>query len=573
MNESQALAILEELKTCSVLQEAELVYTSADKPVLLSGFTSLSEQQIKLKVLLSIDFPRSLPLIFLEESSEFEGLPHVLPRNLICYQATEGIVMDENQPAEIIRWAIEKAVSVLADGKSGANWGDYADEFEVYWSYISDNSIINLVNSTTTSQEVKLFKNNQISYLATSALDIARYLHLDTEKVNEKFPTVDRATFLVLPVGTVVVPPRADTSFWSTDELKPIVQPALDALSVKQRRQYIRMNTMASGTMVFALPRPSGGVSLFGVSYTRSDGYHPLSERGNQAVLVPVNVLRQEASYILPRGGSKIALSTKRVLLLGCGAVGGHVAHELIRAGIMNLTIVDSDKMSLENTFRHVLGNAYRGHPKASALREELNRKFPYANIVAIDESVEASLKTGTIQLTAFDLIISALGSPTLEIWLNEQLMRIGKTPILFGWVEPLGIGGHALLALPGAPGCFKCLYSSLDPEDRMTNRAAFAGKNQWFGKSLSGCGNLHTPYGSLDASRTANLMVEMAINSLTKKECQSTLRSWKGDATEFQNQGYVLSERFGVSEERLTHNRHSFAASICSICGKQPVH
>ncbi len=569
MDESQASAILDELESGGIFQEVRLTYTSTEKPVLFLITARLGEYPVRLKIYIPTNFPRSLPSIYLEEGHAFAGLPHVMDTNFICYQSSEGLVVDKNQPAKIIQWAIEKTLLVLSDGKTGANQGDYADEFEVYWSYICDQSIINLVNPSTTSQDVKLFKNrdSKVRYLASSVSDLAKYLHLDLAEVYEKFPTVERSTFFVLPQGTVIVPPRGVKQFWSINELKHHVQPALDCLSVKQTRQLIKKNTSANGTMVFALPRPNGGFSLFGVSYVNSGGFHPLSAGANSAILQPVNITRQEATYILPRGGSKTALGPKRVLLLGCGAIGGHIAHELVRAGILQLTLVDSDTMSLENTFRHVLGNAYCGRPKASALREELNRKFPYTTIVALDESVDALIEAGTLRLTGFDLVISALGSPTLEIWLSEQIMIAGKTPALFGWVEPLGIGGHALLAIPGTPGCFTCLYRSADPEDSMVNRAAFAGKNQWFGKSLSGCGHLHTPYGSLDASRTANLVVQLALQALSKKVSRSTLLSWKGDATEFLNQGYVLSERFGVSEELLTNGRHSFASPACSIC------
>ena len=570
MQQHEVEAILSELDANGILQQTTLVPDVAiEDAFVFTGKTVVSGQQTGLVIILPPTFPRNLPLIGLEEGSEYEGLPHVLGDNLVCYHTSEGTILDEEQPAEIIRWAIEKTAHVLADGKDGSNLGDFADEFEVYWGLVSTGSIINLVSSVAKSQELKVFKNNQRSYLAKSIQDVAGYLHLDVDQVVKKFPTVEQATLFVLPEGSRISPPRPKDPFWTASELKRVVQPALDALSVKQQRQYINVNNATRGTMLFALPRPSGGCSLFSVTYDSPEGYHPFSERVSKAKLCPLKVQREEASYILPRGGGQTSLRAKSVLLIGCGSVGGHVAHELIRAGVMNLTAVDSDKMSLDNTFRHVLGNAYLGRPKATALREELHRKFPYIHVIAVDESIEGSVKSGKIRFDGFDLVVSTLGSPTTEIWINQQLK--GKVPGLFGWVEPLGIGGHALLAQPATPGCFKCLYSSDDGEDKLVNRAAFAGKNQWFGKSLSGCGQLHTPYGSLDALRTSTLMVQLALEHLTGKERQSSLVSWRGGAADFLKQGFKLANRFNVSEENLAKTRHSFSTPMCPVCGNLP--
>ena len=49
----------------------------------------------------------------------------------------------------------------------------------------------------------------------------------------------------------------------------------------------------------------------------------------------------------------------KRILIIGCGSIGGHVICELAKAGYEDLTIVDYEKLTEENIFRHVLGMEY----------------------------------------------------------------------------------------------------------------------------------------------------------------------------------------------------------------------
>jgi len=192
MELTQLIELLNLLETEGCLINTKPVTGTGD---LFTGETVVNGTQTRLHFLLPINFPRALPYIYLDKGSEFEGLPHVLPLNLpanlpadlpiewptnfVCYHTSEGIILDENNPTEIIRWAIKKAVNLLEDGISGANHGDYADEFEVYWGYISNKSVINLVSSITKSQEVKVFKNSQKVYLAKSALVVSKYLHFD----------------------------------------------------------------------------------------------------------------------------------------------------------------------------------------------------------------------------------------------------------------------------------------------------------------------------------------------------------------------------------------------------------
>src|SRR5262245_37232324 len=201
-------------------------------------------------------------------------------------------------------------------------------------------------------------------------------------------------------------------------------------------------------------------------------------------------------------------LESKRVLLLGCGSVGGHLAFLLARAGIGALTLVDHDIFTPENTYRHVLGKPFWGKPKALAMKQALTMQLPFIKVRAISETIEAALDQNLIQLNDFDLIVCALGNPTSELALNGRVRRHAGPPIVFTWLEPLGIGGHALLSgHRGEPGCFACLYTRPDGSDGpMHNRAAFGAAGQSYGRSIAGCRNLYTPYGALDAIRTSEL-------------------------------------------------------------------
>jgi tRNA A37 threonylcarbamoyladenosine dehydratase len=68
---------------------------------------------------------------------------------------------------------------------------------------------------------------------------------------------------------------------------------------------------------------------------------------------------RLDPSFLLGRGGGNTGLRQKKVLIVGCGSLGGRIAVELSRTGVSSLTLVDRDMLSPENTYRHVLGRLH----------------------------------------------------------------------------------------------------------------------------------------------------------------------------------------------------------------------
>ena len=91
---------------------------------------------------------------------------------------------------------------------------------------------------------------------------------------------------------------------------------------------------------------------------------------------------------------------------------------------------------------------------------------------------------------------------------------------------------------------------------------------------SLAGCSARHTPYGSLDATRTAELAARLAVRKLTGRESDTPLLSWKGDASDFLAAGFHLTPRYQASEEQLFRNRTLYVAPTCPVCGgSAPIH
>jgi hypothetical protein len=218
-----------------------------------------------------------------------------------------------------------------------------------------------------------------------------------------------------------------------------------------------------------------------------------------------------------------------------------------------------------------VLGQRYGGRSKAEALREELELQLPYVRARSVPKRIEEAIADGDVNWADFDLVAFALGRPTTELLINEQLWRLETRPLSLNcWVEPLGIGGHAIASgTDRARGCLECLYTDTEGDAFVANRASFAAPGQSFGRDTAGCGTLYTPYGSIDAQRTAILAATLAVDALTGKATQNPLRSWRGDSELFEAAGFRLSARFAATDAQLAGHQYEYVNPHCRVCGR----
>ena len=105
------------------------------------------------------------------------------------------------------------------------------------------------------------------------------------------------------------------------------------------------------------------------------------------------------------------SLASKRVILFGVGGVGSWCAESLIRSGIIHLTIVDSDRVSVTNINRQLMATTLTvGQVKVDALKERLLSINPSAQITTI-EKVFNEESADTFDLDSYDYIIDAIDS------------------------------------------------------------------------------------------------------------------------------------------------------------------
>lgn len=153
-------------------------------------------------------------------------------------------------------------------------------------------------------------------------------------------------------------------------------------------------------------------------------------------------------------------LKASRVLICGCGALGGAVADGLTRAGVGFLRIVDRDFVELTNLQRQVLfdeADVASGLPKAICAA---NRLRSINSTIQIEPQV-LDLSAGNILQLAEDvnLIIDGTDNFEARFLINDAALELGRPWIYAGCI---GSHGQVFPIFPDKTACLRCLIGDV---------------------------------------------------------------------------------------------------------------
>jgi tRNA A37 threonylcarbamoyladenosine dehydratase len=121
-------------------------------------------------------------------------------------------------------------------------------------------------------------------------------------------------------------------------------------------------------------------------------------------------------------------LATTRVAVFGIGGVGSWAAEALVRSGIMQVTIVDSDVICATNINRQLQATSHNlGKSKVEELRKRLLDINPQAVIEARHAAYTADT-CETFPLTEYDYVLDAIDSLQNKVLLIERSLDAGVT-------------------------------------------------------------------------------------------------------------------------------------------------
>lgn len=566
----------------------------------ISGRADVLGREIYVRVGVPQEFPDELP--FVQLSAADGDLSRMVTAHLegdgnICFTPTREMVFDPALPIDLLAEVLDAALSTLARSWTAPDNAELLDEFASYWSHAQTaRTPLPLLPLYATPdahlRELSAWRRADLQRCdpqgrpepvkpGTASRDPSVIAVADDPKSPNDFNGQRRqpwgrpsltALYIPLVASTTLLPPTKDRP-WTVAHLREVIRSHLTAPDLAHLDALLASRRASRDLIILGIPRPSGGgTGQYAVVAARLSGM-----KGGHALLAasPLfgvrlelqSVERRDRPFVMQRGGSNDQLSHRRVLVLGCGALGGHLAVMLAGAGIGHLTVVDRDTFSHDNAFRHVLGRRFVGERKVKGMDIALRERYPYLEVTAHHGSTVPLVTGGTLDVGNFDLIIDATGNATHHLSVARLLDGLPEhPPVVVAWLDVLGLGGHVATVFHDQAGCPRCFYS--DPHMPLFNTASFSAPGQELGRDALGCGSYFTPFSDLDAIRTAELATRQAVAVLTGRATRSVAQSWKGDPQAFLAAGHHLSARFHKVRRRHLRDGVSYASPHCPRCG-----
>ena len=135
----------------------------------------------------------------------------------------------------------------------------------------------------------------------------------------------------------------------------------------------------------------------------------PLRPKKKKTMAIEDAIFRRSELLLGDEAMERIA--QKRVIIFGVGGVGSWCAESLIRSGIRQLTIVDSDRVCITNINRQLMATTKTvGKVKVEALKERLLSINPSGEITAL-QKIFSQETAEDFNLDSYDYIIDAIDS------------------------------------------------------------------------------------------------------------------------------------------------------------------
>jgi len=168
------------------------------------------------------------------------------------------------------------------------------------------------------------------------------------------------------------------------------------------------------------------------------------------------------------RGQERLAAAS--VAVVGAGGLGSPAILYLAAAGVGRLTVIDDDRVSLDNLQRQVLHDtAGVGEPKTHSAVRRVDALNPAVRV----RTVERRLDAGNAEelLTGHDVVVEGSDTLATKFAVNDACVRLGITAVIGGVVR---FDGQVVTVPPGAP-CYRCLFGA-EPDRGLVPTCSGAG-------------------------------------------------------------------------------------------------
>jgi hypothetical protein len=479
----------------------------------LTGPLHTSEGSHECVVLIPQNFDRPPSIALLTVPEVLKPIaPHMDSSGGICYLSRQSIAMDIFDPVGQMLGCLNRAEKVLGQVLRNELVEDLAEEFFAYWGtnkfhcYFdfrvgSSQKLQVIIDRKFIPQAVVVFVTDDVERTTAKSKILGYEASPLTHSVERVYTKVEpRPTQQEWPPKTL-----GDLIQWQSLQDSRATRKIIEGVSQAAERGEDYLTVMIESPKFF----------YAFLVFFRLEGDSPTKvELRKKSVLhsshvIPLRGWRIDERYIIQRNvpGMK-TLEHKKIIVIGCGTIGGYLAEMLVKAGAGagtgELVFVDSDTLSAANLGRHRLGFPYVGRNKADALREELKRNMPDARIRSLPVDVRKA------NLSRTDLIIDATGEQTVSDYLAFTHARTSQLNV---WIEGPGVAVRALIRRNANEACVQCV-TRLVRQGRIPSTIeempiVYAGQ---------GCESEYVPFPASVSMQAACLASEMVMDWVARK-------------------------------------------------------
>ena len=503
-----------------------------------AGTISFKGRQIPIHLDIFDKTFRRLPAIqLLERPKEIPSVcAHINNHGYLCYLRDDQAYLPRHNLGGAVLGCLEVAEQLLERLANGDALIDFQDEFPVYWGGlpllidIPNETIPGLLTDVALLERPKTAESERLFLLGRDSSELlSSYSRWGFEilRPSLKMRVIDSSK----PLGAMAStwPPKTltDLKTWLlSDEnsaVKGLYECVKDAFDYKLDKLLLLIrapNTSCCVLIDIAHIRkmlPSRTAASFmrsvfrALEKTDQFGRKVIKSRADNATVTRLEPIPADPRSWLTRNihDSKVGLAGKHILLIGCGAIGGHLADLLAKSGAGflggTLMLSDPDKLSVGNIGRHVLGFGDLEHKKTSAIRQQLSNRYPRVNVTEVtDQDV---IRT---EMVGIDLVVDATGNQALSLYLNElKINEKLRAPIVFTWVAGAGCGAQAYLFSNAEQACLNCLDYSVPGGSSSVMRKEY---EMTLKNSAGSCGDWLVPFSATAAMHAAALAADLAV-------------------------------------------------------------
>ncbi len=499
--------------------------------------------------------------IYWEGENSF--IPHLERNGKFCLFDLEGSLIDVNF-AGLINQCINRARDIVIEGETGENKLDFLEEFDSYFLLLDNLCFAEVVMPAEKSIDFIIFSKIKYKVNQKKGEKYAAYLKREKNNKSRFFASADsedfktwgvnlpqqKGLYIYVEPDSYIYPPDYQ-NFNGLEYINKIFQ----NIGVNGINKFLKKHSDEL-FLVFEIKQNEEIFTCFAF-YLKNPQFEIVDSLRLISVkeIVPIYVSRIDEQFLQNRTSySYSQLANKSYLLIGCGSIGGYIFHTLIKAGCKNITIVDHDKLSTENIYRHLLGREYIGNYKTYALSRYAESNLPNLKITTIDEKIEDAVIDCGLDFQDFDYIIAATGNHNVNLWINRAIVKDEiKVPVIYIWNEPLDIGSHvALFTYNSNDTCFETLFLR-DENGTLYDKSSFCEKGQVFAKTYSGCNGTFIPYGSTTSIQSSILFMDLLKMHVNKSITKNVIVSEKGNDFYFKEAGFKVSDRYMEQKEKVS--------------------